>query len=284
MLDKAASIAADVLVYDVEDSVPAHEKPNARTLIAKALDAPNRRSRRFLRVSTVESRGFLEDIEVCIGPGLDGVVLPKVESPSEVQRADALLSAQESKVGLSAGSLHVLATIETARGVLAAGAVAVSSTRLIGLMIGGEDLKRDLGTLDFTNATHDEMSFARSSVAFAASSGGLVAVDRVVPDFRDLALLSQDCLQARRLGFRGKAVIHPTQVATVNEHFSPSSADISKARQVVEAYDASSERGAGSIAVDGQMVDLPVAETARQIIEYAEAIEQLERRGETNSP
>jgi citrate lyase beta subunit len=195
------------------------------------------------------------------------LVLPKVEHPDDVLQLAELLSEQETAAGLPDGSVRLVALIESARGLLQAPAIAAGSSRLIALMFGAEDFMRDLGMLTVRPQETDDWLYARSAVVIAAAGARLAAIDRVHLDVHDPEGLRRDALQARRLGFTGKALIHPAQIDVVEEVFRPTPEEVAYARRVVAGFDAAAATGAGAILVDGRMVDLPVVERARQLLE-----------------
>jgi citrate lyase subunit beta/citryl-CoA lyase len=195
------------------------------------------------------------------------LVLPKVEHPDDVLQVGELLSEQEAAAGLPDGGVRLVAMIESARGLLQAPAIAAGSPRLIALMFGAEDFMRDLGMLTVRPQETDDWLYARSAVVIAAAAARLAAIDRVYLDVHDPEGLRRDALQARRLGFTGKALIHPAQIDVVEEVFRPTPEEVAYARRVVAAFDAAEATGAGATLVDGRMVDRPVVERARQLLE-----------------
>ncbi len=270
MIHKAPTLGADVIIYDLEDSLPLSQKELGRHLVAEALQVPRSRSLRYVRVQA-DLSASLEDVHAVVRPGLDGLVAPKVASASGVQQIDAALSRVESDRGIEPGTVRLLATIESTRGLLAAPAIAASSRRIIGLFFGAEDFTLDLGVFTLDDESSDAMIYARSAVAVAAASCGRVAVDRIVTEFRSLERLAADSKQAYRLGYGGKAIIHPRQIACVHEAFSPSDEQVEKARQVIRHFEEAHQQGAGAVQVNGKMVDLPIVEKARRLIQLAEA-------------
>lgn len=270
MIQKAPTLGADVIVYDLEDALPSAEKATGRRLVAEALEAPPGGSLRYVRVEADPGRG-LEDARAMVRPGLDGLVLPKVSEVSHLQQTDAALGALEAGAGMEPGSVRILAMIESARGLLEAPAIAAACPRMVGLFFGAEDFTLDLGVFASDEEGPDEMLYARSAVAVAAAGRGLVAVDRIVPEFRTLEPLAADSRRARRLGFGGKGVIHPRQIACVHQAFAPSEKQVEKARQVIRDFEEAHREGAGTIQVDGKMVDRPIVEKARRLIRMAEA-------------
>ena len=270
MIRKAPGLGADVIVYDLEDALPSAEKAAGRRLVAEAIEAPPGRSLRYVRVEADPEAG-LEDARAVVGPGLDGLVLPKVSEVTHLHQVDAALGALEAGVGMEPGSVRILAMIESARGLLAAPAIAAACPRMVGLFFGAEDFTLDLGVFASEEEGPDEMLYARSAVAVAAASRGLVAVDRIVPEFRTLEPLAGDATRARQLGFGGKGVIHPRQIACVHQAFAPSREQVEKAREVIRRFEQAHREGAGTLQVEGKMVDWPIVEKARRLIRLAEA-------------
>lgn len=270
MIQKAPALGADVIVYDLEDALPSNEKAAGRRLVAEAIEAPPGRSLRYVRVEADPKAG-LEDARAVVGPGLDGLVLPKVSEVAHLHQVDAALEALEAQAGMEPGSVRILAMIESARGLLAAPAIAAACPRMVGLFFGAEDFTLDLGVFAAEEEGPDEMIYARSAVAVAAASRGLVAVDRIVPEFRTLEPLAGDATRARQLGFGGKGVIHPRQIACVHQAFAPSREQVEKAREVIRRFEQAHREGAGTLQVEGKMVDWPIVEKARRLIRLAEA-------------
>jgi citrate lyase subunit beta/citryl-CoA lyase len=266
MIDKVFDLKLDAAIFDLEDSVPLAEKHTARALVAETLACPPAPSLRFVRVHPAGSSDIEMDVRAVIRPGLDGLVLPKVHHPDDILQVDAILKAAEASVGLRPGSVQLIATIESARGLIQAPAIAASCSRLIGLMFGAEDFPLDLGMFAIREGEAGEMLYARSAIAIAAASEHLQAIDRVYLDIRDPDGLLQDVRQARQLGFTGKALIHPAQIEAVDSVFRPTVEELDYARRVVTAFEAAEAAGQRVIAVDGQMVDVPVVERARRIL------------------
>lgn len=266
---KALGLALNVAIFDLEDGVPPAEKDAARAGVTAALARPAGGPRRFVRIQSLASGDatVTADLHAAVRPGLEGLVLPKVEHPDEVRRVEELLTDQEAASRLTEGSVRLVAMIESARGLLQAPAIAAGSTRLLALMFGAEDLMRDLGMLTMPPQESDDWLYARSAVVIAAAAARIAALDRVYLDVHDPEGLRRDALQARRLGFSGKALIHPAQIDVVEEVFRPTPEEGADARRVVAAFDAAEANGAGAVLVDGRMVDLPVVERARQLLE-----------------
>ena len=271
MIQKAPILGADVIVYDLEDALPSAEKASGRRLVAEALEAPSGGSLRYVRVEADPGRG-LEDARAVVRSGLDGLVLPKVSEVSVLHQTDAALGALEAKAGMEPGSVRILAMIESARGLLAAPAIAAASPRMVGLFFGAEDFTLDLGVFASDEEGPDEMLYARSSVAVAAASCGLVAVDRIVPEFQTLDPLAADSKRACQLGFGGKGVIHPRQIALANAAMGPTEAQVREARRILEAMRRAEAEGKGAAALDGRLIDLASVRQAEVVVGKAERI------------
>ena len=266
MIDKALGLPADVLIFDLEDGVPEAEKGVARSRVAAALDGARGGSRRFVRVHEAGSSELDADLQVIARAGLQGLVLPKVQGPEDVLQVCQWLDRHETRVGIPSGSVGLLAIIEGARGLVQAPAIASVTPRLVGLMFGAEDFALDMGL--FSHPGQGLVNYARSALAVAAASGKIWAIDKVFTDISDPDGLAAEARQARDLGFAGKAVIHPGQVGAVNEIFGPTEAEERWARRIVEAFERRADEG--PTAIDGRMVDRPILERARWILDRLE--------------
>ena len=267
MIDKAYGLKLDVAMFDLEDGVPPGEKDTARAMMPETLDRPSGGMLRFVRIHPAGTKEIEVDLPAVIRPGLDGLTLTKVSCPEDVLHVSAVLDEREAAAGLQRRSVRLLATIESARGLVQAPMIAASSPRLVGLMFGAEDFAMDLRMFNVRQGEAGNFLYARSALAVAAASEGLQAIDRVYLDIRNPAGLEQDTRFARDLGFTGKALIHPAQIEVVEKVFRPTDAEVEYARRVVKAFEAAEADGAGAVAVDGQMVDLPVVERARRVLQ-----------------
>ena len=267
MIDKAYGLKLDVVMFDLEDGVPPAEKNTARGMMPETLDRPSGGMLRFVRIHPAGTKEIEVDLPAVIRPGLDGLTLTKVHCPEDVLQVSQILDEREGRVGLQPGSVRLLATIESARGLIQAPTIAASSPRLVGLMFGAEDFAMDLGLFNVRQVEAGDFLYARSALVVAAASEGLQVIDRVYTEIRNPMGLEKDTRFARDLGFTGKALIHPAQIEVVEEVFRPSDTEVEYARRVVDAFEAAEAAGAGAVAVDGQMVDLPVVERARRVLQ-----------------
>ncbi len=266
MIDKAQGLPADVLIFDLEDGVPKAEKDVARRRVAAALGGVRGGPARFVRVHEAGASELEADLQAIARAGLQGLVLPKVQGPADVLRVCRWLDQHETRAGIPSGSVELLAIIESARGLVQAPAIASVTPRLVGLMFGAEDFALDMGL--FSHPGQGLVNYARSALAVAAASGQIRAIDKVFTDISDPDGLVVEAQRARDLGFAGKAVIHPGQVGVVNEIFSPTEVEERWARRIVEAFERRADEGPAT--VDGRMVDRPILERARRILERLE--------------
>jgi citrate lyase subunit beta/citryl-CoA lyase len=254
---RAVASGADAVVFDLEDSVDAARKAEARAAVASFL--ANRALTgaaplHLVRVNGTGTPGFEADLAaVAALPGADGIVVPKSEGAAEIERA-----AREARARL------LLPLIETARGVLEAPAIARADAPIPALLFGAEDLTAQLGVARTIDG--EELTFARSQIVLAATAAGADAVDAVFIDVRNPDGLRRDAERARALGFRGKMAVHPDQVPVINEVFTPTSDEIAKARRIVEVFEAAQARGDAVVRVDNRMVDAPVVARARRLL------------------
>ncbi|MBI2861467.1 MAG: CoA ester lyase [Chloroflexi bacterium] len=271
MLERAPMAGADALILDLEDAVPTSEKETARRMVAQSLPSLAGQCV-FVRINGLTTGYASEDLEATVGPGLAGVVLPKVEAEADVRDVDALLSDIERKQSVEPGVMELIVSIETARGVLAAPAIASASPRMRGLFFGSEDFTRDIGA-ELTSEGL-ELLYARSAVVVAAVAAGVQPIDAVYVNYQDRDGLERDARFGRQLGFKGKCVIHPSQVAIVNHVFSPTQEEIDWARRVVAAFADAEARGLATLSLDGRMVDLATLEKAHRLLAWADHLTQ----------
>jgi citrate lyase subunit beta/citryl-CoA lyase len=258
----------DVAILDLEDGVPPDSKDEARRMVASVLNMTSQ-SLRFVRMQHAVGDAAEADLDAIVRPGLAGVVAPKVRRPEEVEWLAYELEMREARAKVTPGSVWIVASIEGAAALIEAPRIAKASDRLIGLMFGSEDFALDLGLPAKREGEAADMLYPRSAMVIAAVSAGKIALDGIWPAIHDAAGLRADSLRARRLGFSGKTLIHPDQIAIVNEIFSPSAAELDEARRIVHAFDEAVARGDGAVALDGRMLDAPVVDRARRVLRAA---------------
>jgi len=266
-LIKASQSEADCVFLDLEDGVSVAHKSTARQMVARVLEGPWPGPIRFVRVNSIGSPWWKDDVEAAVRPGLDGVCLPKVERSDEIEMLDARLGRLEAERGLPAGSVRIVGAIESAKGLLSAPQIGGASARMVGLMFGAEDYALDLGLGTAREGEAGELSYHRSSLVVAAAAAGVLSIDGVFPSLEDPRGLVRDVAQARRLGFSGKSTFNPRQLKEINRMFTPSSEERAYAQRVVEAFEEAQQRGDASVAVGGQLVDLPIVMRARRVLD-----------------
>ena len=262
---KAMNAGADAVAFDLEDSVEAGQKPQARALVSEFLATPSTGALRLVRFNDVRTPDGDADLEAFSATeGYDGVLLPKIDSPGAVEQV-ARAFARRSPSGVVPPLLLLL---ESPRAILKAADIAAADAPVAALLLGAEDYTASLAverTID-----GEELLFARAQIVLAAALVGAEAIDGVCTDLNDADALRRDCQRSRALGFRGKMAIHPRQVDVINQAFTPAAADVDRARRIIDTYETARAAGHAVTTMDGQMVELPIVERARRTIALAE--------------
>jgi citrate lyase subunit beta/citryl-CoA lyase len=271
MLERALDFGADIVMVDLEDSVPPGEKSAARELAvewAPRLTAAGRRV--MVRVNSLDTGLTADELAAVVSPELAGISIGKGNTSWDLQQVDRLLAPLESSAGIAVGSIKVIPWIETAMAIVHVYEMAQASPRVVGIAFGAEDYTNDMGVIrsDFG----EECYYARSVVAVAARAAGVAALDGPFVGFRDPDGLRKDAGAARQMGYTGKFAIHPAQIDIINETFSPHPDDVAYARRVVEAWAEAEAAGRGSLSIDGRMVDVPVVKRAQNLLDQVAAI------------
>lgn len=261
---KAMDAGADAVVFDLEDSVEAGQKPQARVLVAEFLATPGAGALRLVRINAVHTPDGEADLEFFGGmQGYDGVLLPKIDTAGAAEEVAQALARR-----VPSGAVPpLLLLLETPRAILRAAEIAAAAAPVAALLFGAEDFTASLAVERTTDG--EELSFARSQIVLAAAAAGADAIDAVCTDLHDADSLRRDCQRARALGFRGKMAIHPRQVDVINEVFTPTASDVNRARRLIDTYEASQAQGQGVTTMDGRMVELPIVERARRTLALA---------------
>lgn len=281
MIEKAAGLDADLAFLDLEDAVAPADKPAARTNVARAFQelAWGRKPRTY-RVNGLDTPYFyrdLIDVVEVVRDEVDLVILPKAQRAEDVVVVATLL-AQLEMAHSSDRRVGIEVQIESAEGLLNAAAIARASDRVEALIFGPGDFAASMGMPSAAIGVADEWDdaygadrwhYAMSAIVVAARAAGVQAIDGPYAEYQDTAGLRRSCRRARALGFDGKWCIHPSQIATVNETFTPTSHEVERARAVVAAYDEATAAGRGAITVDGQMVDAASVRLARRVLDMA---------------
>ncbi|MEM9707153.1 MAG: CoA ester lyase [Pseudomonadota bacterium] len=258
-LDKAAGLPTDAIIFDLEDAVAPDEKAAARAMLGERL-VENAYGRRLtlLRVNGRDTDWGAEDLTVSKTMAIDGVLLPKVDGPDDLEAARAI-----------SGDARFWAMIETARGVINAMAIA-DHPLMDGFVLGTNDLAKELGCR--TTADRAPLMASLQQALLAARAAGILCVDGVFNAFRDEDGFRRECKAGRDLGMDGKTLIHPAQVEIANEVFAPGAADIDLAERMIAAHEAALAEGQGVAVLDGRIVENLHVDTARRVLAKASAI------------
>jgi citrate lyase subunit beta/citryl-CoA lyase len=265
--EKAFASAADGVIVDLEDAVAVAEKPQARQNAAALLQT-RRATQVYIRINAVSTPWCFDDLQVAAAAQIDGIQLPKAESSAEIAMLDWLLTQFEQKAGKPAGTLEILPIIESAKGLAAAAEIAGASKRVRRMAMGAVDLALDMNfdPIDELGA----IAHARFSLALASRQAGLEGpLDLVFVDIRDVEGLRASTRRGRAMGYSGKACIHPAQIATVNDVYTPDKAQIAAAREIVAAFEKAEAAGAAAVSLNGIMIDYPVVARARRLLDKA---------------
>jgi citrate lyase subunit beta / citryl-CoA lyase len=274
----AGLFGADCLIFDLEDAVAESRKFESRILVRRTLEASAMLGscQLAVRINPLSGPWGKDDLAEIVRARPHAVILPKCESAAEVTAADEALAALEKASGIESGFVRLMPLVETAKGVLAAGAIAAASARNAALCFGREDFTRDIKAAPRAAALRAEAAssgifadptlFARQMIVLAARAAGIDPLDSVYADVEDEAGLLRSCLEAKALGFSGKGLLHPSQIPVTLAAFRPSAEEAARAARIVAAFDAALAEGKGAISVDGSMVDAPVAEKARAVL------------------
>jgi citrate lyase subunit beta / citryl-CoA lyase len=273
-VDKAHTRGADCIQLDLEDSVPASEKANARALVAAAAKRVRQGGADAVVRINSPLESALADLEACVCADVDGIAITKTSSESYVRRIDDVVSALEAKRGLPEGRIRLIAMIETPAAFFEMPAIARSSSRLVAMNIGGEDFALEAGM----EPTEETLLMPKQQMIFAARAAGLMPLGFIasVAGFGDWEAFRRMVRRSRQFGFMGAGCIHPGQVAIVNEEYSPSPQEIAFAGRILSEDEKARASGRASFALDGKMIDVPVVERARRLLARADAIRRRE--------
>jgi citrate lyase subunit beta/citryl-CoA lyase len=271
-VEKAFTLEADAVIVDLEDSVATSEKEATRKPVAEALMRP-RSCRGYVRVNAPSSPFCYGDLAATIHKGVDGVLLPKVESAADLHAIDWLIAALERERGIAEGSIDLVPQIETAAGVQRVDRIIQARNlrpysgawRVKRVAFGAADYAHQLGlspTLD-----EPELADARSRIVLSSRAGGLEnPIDSPWFHFKESAAFERALERSRRGGFQGRLCVHPNQIGPVNRAYLPSEDEIAHAERIVAAFKEAEARGAAAIQVDGEMIDYPVLYRAQALL------------------
>ena len=264
-LEKAKSLTADIVCFDLEDSVPDKEKKKARALIKNTLKQRNKYSPDvFVRTNSPESGLVEADLKEIVQKGVDGIVIPKVNSAKELKKIEKTISSLEKKRKIK--GIRLMPSIESALGVMNCYEISSSSKRIVALVFGIFDLLNDMG-IEYTKGNPPGAKYSRYKVPVAAAAVGVVAIDGIWQDLKDKNGFTKDCEVGRSLGYVGKSAIHPDQIQTIHKIFHPNKAEIEWAKKVCSVYEELTKKGKGATVVEGKMIDEVHYKRAKALLE-----------------
>ena len=265
---KSAILPADAIIVDLEDALASSCKEEARASLVASLQAlPAAGTVRCIRINAVTSTFWLDDLIETFVTLPQVYVIPKVESAADVQAVSERLAWLEGAASLGAGSVRLLAIVETARGVMNVGEIAGADRRLVALALGAEDFVSDVGAQRTREGW--EIFYARGALVTAAAACGLQAIDTVYTDLSDEAGLAAECEAVRKMGFRGKLAVHPRQLEIINRAFTPSQSEVETAQRLITAFAMQQQAGRGVFVFEGKMVDRPIVRAAQDVLTRA---------------
>lgn len=266
---KAEIYKADCLIYDLEDAVSVFEKDSARILVSRALGSIRPNCPIGVRINSADTPFYQADVQSMVPLKPDFLRLPKTESAQDIINLDNLLTELERKHGLELGGIKIVATIESAMGIINAYQIAVASSRMLAIGMGAEDLCTDM---NMERTRHGrEIAWARQMIVLAAHAAKIEALDMVYSDIKDLNGFRENVLEGKMFGYTGKSVVHPQQIDIVHECYSPSSQQLADAQAVLTVYAQAVAQNSGVISLNGKMIDRPMVTRAQNIIAYAQA-------------
>ncbi|HLY87454.1 MAG TPA: CoA ester lyase [Acetobacteraceae bacterium] len=265
-----ADRGADGVILDLEDAVAPAEKERARTLIADAIPQVARKGGDVLVRVNRPWRLLVRDLEAAVVPGVAALMLTKVDSAEHVVAVAEIVEELEKERGLPAGKLQFVVLVETAAGFFRIESIAKSHPRVVALSLGTEDFTADVGMLP----DPEGLLYPKQHTLFAARAAGILPMGFIgsIADFRDQEAFRAIVRRSKRFGFVGASAIHPLQVPVLNEEFSPSEAEVERARRMIAAYDAAYAQGLGAVQFEGAMIDVPVVQRAQNVLARAAAI------------
>ncbi|MBI2940869.1 MAG: CoA ester lyase [Chloroflexi bacterium] len=275
-VERAHLRGADAIILDLEDSVAAVAKVAARALIRESVDLARRGGADVL-VRVNNTPDLLDgDLDAAIVPGLEGIMLPKVESADLVRSVDERVTALERERGLAVGRTQFAVQIETARGLARAMEIAAASPRIVSLTLGPEDFCLDLDVEP--SADGAEIAYANSQIILAARLAGVQphGLAGTLGDYSHLEAFAASVRKARQLGFKGAGCIHPAQVPILNAVFAPTPVEVAHAQRVLATLAEAERQGLAAASLEGRMIDTPMATRARRLLARADAVETRE--------
>ena len=253
MITPAGIYGSDCIIFDLEDSVPIHQKDAARYLVKNALrDLDFGDSELWVRINKSDIH---KDLSQVLQGTPHGICIPKVETPEDIETVEKIV--QE-----LSGQVKFMPIIESAQGIINAPQIGRASKHIVALAFGAEDLTRDIGG----ERSWETLLYPRGALVLAAKASGIQALDTIYPDTRDEEGLREETKKIKAMGFDGKGVIHPDQISPIHDCFIPSSEEIMNARAIVKALRDAKKKGMGAVSLDGKMIDEPIEKKAKRIL------------------
>jgi len=281
-IEKAKELKADIICFDLEDSVPLNEKDAARQMIGDALRQRTQfKSSLYVRINPLDSELWSQDLTGVIKNGIDGIVVPKVNDQNQIKNVSYELTSLEDSRQMIKGSIKLIPSIESAKGIVNSYFIATSSQRVSAMVFGIFDFLYDMGLDYVENDDMEKYMYARAKLPVDARAAGVESIDGIWQKVDDIKGLIRDAELARRLGYSGKSLIHPTQIEPVHMVFIPSESQIKWARKVVDALEKAMEKGegVGAVKLEGKMVDAVHYKQAKAILHFRSS---ESRNGETS--
>jgi len=265
-LEKAKTLSADIVCFDLEDSVPDSEKKNARNLIKNALKTRSQyTSEIYVRTNSPTSGKIQDDLKEIVQKGIDGIVIPKVNNAIELKKIEKTLALLEKKHKLQ--PIGLIPSIESAEGVANTHEIASASKRISAIVFGVFDFLNDMG-IEYTKQP-EGAKFARAKIPIEAKAVGVYALDAIWQDLKDEKGLIEDCKIGKSLGYVGKTIIHPDQILIIHKTFHPNKTELEWAEKVCNTYEKSTKKGKGATTVDGKMIDEVHYKRAKALFDLA---------------
>jgi citrate lyase subunit beta/citryl-CoA lyase len=268
--EKLAEFRPDAVIVDLEDAVPPAEKALARTMVRERLGGPLVAGLQvFVRVNAVDTPYFRDDVRAVVASGLDGIFLPKAGTAEDIHVVNMLLAQSELRLDMTMGTVRIVPIVESVMGVVNAHELADASPRVLALAFGAEDFSLDLGVERTREGV--ETRYPRAQVALAAHAAGRLAIDTPWTAIDDPDGLLRETVEGRQLGYIAKQAIHPSQIGTIHQVFTPTADEVAWAERVVTAYNEAIARGTGAINLDGKLIDVPMVARAQRVLTRAGA-------------
>lgn len=270
LIKDAYVYGADSVMFDLEDAVAQKEKDSARVQLYNTLKSVDYRGvERWVRINATDSEYFKEDIRASVAGGCEGIRIPMTETADQVKLVDQLVTEAEKEFGKEVGSTLLMAALESPLAIINCYEICRASERMMGVALSAGDFRRTMHAQ--TTTTGEELATARGQIVLAARAAGVMCFDTVYTDIDNLDGLRKETEMIRNMGFDGKSVISPKQIATIHDVFTPTEKQIRHAEHIVEAIEENKAKGIGVLVVDGQMVDVAHVEGAYRTLTMAKA-------------